>query len=364
MDLNIYNVLSAHIPDDALPLVRKTLAERFDFLPVDSGKSAAADIRFVPLDQAAAQRMLPFRKLLEPYYIVMHDRKPCVIQYRRGRPAAMIELGRPLTIHVAERQASVRHINGAFILALHFAARRKGGAIVKGAAAAKDGTCILLAGPPAAAKTTFLVTLLKNGWGFVGNDHILAHGMYLHSLEKHVVYNDFHAAQFPGLFGTQNGSLLMVRLRRVLRWGAMTAERRIPMSFTRDSFLNRLYAPQRRAAPETLVPGCRRINKARATHCMILRPTPDLKLEQCPPDKGLGMLAHLIQGNYRTVTRIAHLAQVLAEMNGLNIPPLHDALGDVAFHTLGSGLGMAPETRLERFLEVSRDICKTSGKNE
>ncbi len=352
-----YNVLNVYLPEDDLPEVTNALRDRLDFLKFSNGSAQGAEIQFIPLAPDFAHSILPFRKRLKPYYIALHGGTPFMINYRHGRTVSMIEFGPELKIHVAQKGVSARHINEIMQTALHFAVRRRGGVIMKAAAAAKDGACLLLAGPPASCKTTFLMHLLDNGWKFVGNDHILVHDMHLHSIEKDIVYADFHVSDSPEIFSRLPNSPGKRLRRGLLKRSAMFIEKHSPVCFVNKSILNKLYSPLHSVVPEKLFPGCQRLNKVQPTHCAMLRPGSEFSAEPCTAEKAFAQLCHLIEGNYQTITHISHLVQVLTTVaDHMNVPPLKNVLGEIHFHTVDAGVKMNRESREERFLEFAEQL--------
>ena len=355
MILNFHDIIRLHFDEADFSHVNGALSKRFGFLSFEPGTPAVADMQLSVMDPALASSMVSFRKTLEPFYIVVNKNIPYVCYYRRGKLSRVIEFGNVLNVRTVDTRLPSKYVIGTLVTGLHFAARRKGGVIANAEAVVKNDKCILVLGPSGSGKTAFLIGLIKAGWNFLGNDHILLHGGYAYSLDDYIVYGDSHTSLFPDLYGSLSISSKN-HLLRILNKHVVTAyEKLIPFPLVREDILNRCYCPYLKALPSSLVTGCKKVNKARITQCIILRPVDDFRIAPCSKEQGMALFSHLLAGGsggfYKSLSFISHHIQVCREMDTLNVPPLEAVLGDIDFYTLCTGTKLKFEERLRKFLK-------------
>ena len=136
-----------------------------------------------------------------PYGMVpaLHQARRAVACRYRGAVDLVLVPGEPIEVLFRRHRKCAGRLYGALLVTLHLALRRRGALLVHAAAVADERRCLLLAGLRGSRKTQILLTLLRDGWGYLADDKVILSSGRVHLFQTLVGLADHHLASLPWL---------------------------------------------------------------------------------------------------------------------------------------------------------------------
>ncbi len=130
---------------------------------------------------------------------VLHQGRRAVACRHRGAVDLVLVPGEPIEVLFRRHCKCAGRLYGALLVSLHLALRRRGALLVHAAAVADKRGGLLLAGLRGSRKTQILLTLLRDGWGYLADDKVILSAGRVHLFQTLVGLADHHLASLPWL---------------------------------------------------------------------------------------------------------------------------------------------------------------------
>ena len=128
-----------------------------------------------------------------------------VIFNYRGVPDVVLDFTAPdASVHISfrHRKGIARRVYGLLLFGIIQALKMNHDALCHGAVLQKDQKSILIAGHRGIGKTMILMSLLKAGWGYIGDDKFILSDGKAYLFQDFIVLRDQHFSALPWLTGS------------------------------------------------------------------------------------------------------------------------------------------------------------------
>ncbi|HVR30873.1 MAG TPA: hypothetical protein VMS86_15220, partial [Thermoanaerobaculia bacterium] len=140
------------------------------------------------------------RKNPDPSWAQVDRGEPVAVYRHRQRAGVVVRLGEQLAVEYDDHPSIAKRVVDGILFALQTAVHRRGGLLFKGAVLLKDDGAVGLVGPSGAGKTSLLLHLLAEGWGYLSDDIFLLFDGEAFGLRRYVAFHNHHVLAMPEIF--------------------------------------------------------------------------------------------------------------------------------------------------------------------
>lgn len=197
-------------------------------------------------------RDVPPRHL--PFLAWQRGEWPALIFSYRGQQDIAVLFGATTTIYYPRRPRLADRLYGLFLFVLQQRLIQSGALLFHGAAVARGEQTLLFTAGRGGGKTGMLLTLLRQGWDYLGEDKLILWDGHVYPFQTGISVRDHHLQQLPWLPRLHPSLTKVCRglaWRRTLRAWATT---HLPRYLLPG--VERFYEKSVRLQPETLFPQC------------------------------------------------------------------------------------------------------------
>lgn len=272
MNLNLYGLVKVWAPELSARVYQGFEALLGDFFVQEKPEFGCRD---VPLLLLASSRIRAALENLHPtpygISLVRYRGESGIALNYRGRPDMVLMLGNKIKIYFTPRRKNFRRLYGLTLFAINLVMHKKTGLLYHGAAAAKEERALLLTGLRGSKKTQLLLTLLRDGWEYIGDDKVLLHGGRMHLFQDFIPVNDHHLDNLPWLYERLPDRARWKKnpINRKVRSGLAALSRRYLNKHVLSA-MKKVYDPEVMVKIRDIFPSCSIAERRRPSAVVIL----------------------------------------------------------------------------------------------
>lgn len=209
-------------------------------------------------------------KNVRKFWVTERENEFCIVYDHKGKAELLIKFADPVELYYTPRSRAAKVMDCLYVC-LQLALYRKGGLVFHGAALCKREHCIVLTGLWGAGKTSMILNMLHDGWGYLSDNTFLLYDGKAHIFRKRIAFHHYHMEKYPWIFPQRLNDKRMIKyvwLRKNLRRLAISY---LPHYVHQSHKLKRLYDPAMGMDPKDLFPKCNIVQFAIPTTVLVLR---------------------------------------------------------------------------------------------
>lgn len=255
LSINFHNAATVSINTDYTALLSRITQTYSPF--VTTTPVSKPDIIVRPLDEKALPKSYELPKARERFFTVLDDEgTPLVIFPHRNTTDVIVRLGSPAEIYFTPRSGIASRVLDCLYATLHFILTKQNAGLFKGAAVMAGGKCAVLTGISGAGKTSSLLHLLSEGFGYLSDNTFILQNKKAHRFRTYMVFNTHHLLHMPWALGNTAQRAIRVSFPRLRTLLKNILHKTMPLPVTQSHKVRRIVDPYIIAEPQTIFPSC------------------------------------------------------------------------------------------------------------
>ncbi|MEO5359929.1 MAG: hypothetical protein H7843_05715 [Nitrospirota bacterium] len=134
---------------------------------------------------------------IQPFWVKELSDDSYVVVGHRGKPDMAFNVSGPITIEYREETQEFGRLLFNLTYCIQLSLIRKGGLLFHGAVLSQDNNCVMIVGPSGIGKTALTLTMLNDGWDYVGDDKFILYKGKAHIFRPYIPMERFHFEFLP-----------------------------------------------------------------------------------------------------------------------------------------------------------------------